>query len=106
MTSLSDDKNEVTTVISSHKHPIFDSENPNKLKDWWNNECSELDMNELEECATEEQKYIKMLAKESTEVTENKDKTNLKAVSKARKNKMRLKEMKTSKPQVVKFIKD
>ena len=34
---------------NSYKHPIFDGENPNEFKDWWDILCATLEMEDIEE---------------------------------------------------------
>ena len=90
LTSLSDDKNEVTSRITSYKHPVFDGEKTNEFKDWWDNAYATLEMNDLEEYITIGYKDMDMPTKESTVLPEGQDKTDLKAASKCDKNKLTL----------------
>ena len=61
MTSLStDEKNEVTSGITSYKHPVFDGEKPSEFKDWWDNAFATLEMNDLEEYVTIDYKNVDM----------------------------------------------
>ena len=106
MTSLStDEKNEVTSGITSYKHPVFDGEKPSEFKDWWDNAYATLEMNDLEEYVTIDYKDVDMPTKESTILSEGQDKTDLKAVAECDKNKRSRKEMKKAKAHMVKVTK-
>ena len=105
MTSLSDDKNEVTSGITSYKHPVFDGEKPSEFKDWWDNVYATLEMNDLEEYVTDDWKDIDMPTKLSADLTQIKDKTKLDEVAACDKNKLYRKEMKKAKAHMVKVTK-
>ena len=106
MTSLSsDDKNEVTSGITSYKHPVFDGEKPSEFKDWWDNAYATLEMNDLEEYVNIDYKDVGMPTKESTVLGEYQDKTDLKALAACDKNKLSRKEMKKAKAHMVKVTK-
>ena len=34
---MTEDKIEISTGVTSYKHPIFDDEKPSQFKDWWDN---------------------------------------------------------------------
>ena len=105
MTSLSEDKNEVTSGITSYKHPVFDGEKPSEYKDWWDNVFATLEMNDLEEYVTDEWKDKDMPTKISADLTRIKDKTKLDEVATCDKNKLYRKEMKKAKAHMVKVTK-
>jgi hypothetical protein len=105
MTSLSDDKNEVTSGITSYKHPVFDGEKPSEYKDWWDNVYATLEMNDIEEYVNDDWKSKGMPTKVEADATLITDKTKVEDIAKCDKNKIYRKEMKKAKAHMVKVTK-
>ena len=87
---------------NAYKHPIFDGEDPNEFKSWWDNVNATLEMEDLEEYITLPYELIALPTKESGET----DSTEAVAVALAKKNKLIRKEMKKAKAHMVKVTKD
>ena len=103
--NLKEDKTEDATSGVSYKHPVFDGENPNDFKDWWDNVYATLEMNDLEEYATDEWKGKDMPTKASTVLLDT-DKGDSDKVTLATENKLVRKEMKKAKAHMVRVTKE
>ena len=100
-TNMKDDSGK-TLNGNAYKHPIFDGENPNEFKSWWDNVHATLEMEDLEEYLTIEYKDIVIPTKESGET----DSVSTTEIELAKKNKLVRKEMKKAKAHMVKVTKD
>ena len=100
-TNMKDDSGK-TLNGNAYKHPIFDGENPNEFKSWWDNVHATLEMEDLEEYLTIEYKDFVIPTKESGET----DSVSTTEIELAKKNKLVRKEMKKAKAHMVKVTKD
>ena len=100
-TNMKDDSGK-TLNGNAYKHPIFDGEDPNEFKSWWDNVNATLELEDLEEYLTPAYEHIDLPTKESGET----DSVEAVAMALAKKNKLVRKEMKKAKAHMVKVTKD
>ena len=100
MNTTTGDKDGKTLSSMTYKHPIFDGEDTNKFKDWWDNTNVTLEMEDLlEEYVGEEDFPSKDLCTPT-------DLTNAAQVTAVHTNKLRRKETKKAKAHLVRVTKD
>ena len=85
--NLKEERSVDATSGATYKHPVFDGENPNDFKNWWDNVFATLEMNDLEEYVTEDWKGKKMPDKTSAIVADA-DKSDAAKVAVAENNKL------------------
>ena len=101
MPSLKDESTKTLTG-NAHKHLIFDGEDPNEFKSWWDNVNATLEMEDLEEYIMDSYKGVQIPSKESG-ITTSEVET---VVVLALKNTLVRKEMKKAELHMVKVTKD
>ena len=92
-----------TLTSTSYKHPVFDGQDPNEFKDWWDNVFATLEMEDIEEYVTEVYKGKETPSKEET-IPEDLDDAN--EGEERKKMKLVRKEMKNAKAHMVRVTKD
>jgi len=96
------DESAKTLTGNAYKHPIFDGEDPNEFKSWWDNVNATLEMGDLEDYIMDSYKGVQIPSKEAG-ITTSEVESHIAA---AAKNKLMRKEMKKAKAHMVKVTKD
>ena len=92
-----------TLTSTSYKHPVFDGQDPNEFKDWWDNVYATLEMEDIEEYVTNAYKGNDMPSKEETIPVDTNDANE---IDMCKKLKIVRKEMKKAKAHMVRVTKD